>query len=191
MRKKFCCIALSATIFASAASAQVVMTHGTVLGQSCYMQARINGDPVRGVETCTMALERDLMGAKDRAATLDNRGVILDRMGRLEEADADFLKAIALRPDLGDAYVNRGAIMIKRKQYGEALVQIERGIGFGTSFPYIGEYNRALALQQLGRYREAYEGYQKVLALEPGFAGATERLKDFSVTRRPAAPVTN
>lgn len=181
----------SAIMFATAANAQVVMTHGTVLGQSCYLQTRINGDSIRALETCTLALERDLMGANDRAATFDNRGVILDRMQRLDEAEADFDKAIALRPDLGDAYVNRGAVLIKRKQYGDALSQIERGIGFGTSFPYIAEYNRALALQFLGRNREAYDGYHKVLALEPGFAQATERLKDFSVVRRPAAPVTN
>jgi tetratricopeptide (TPR) repeat protein len=184
-------IVLSTTLFATAANAQVVTSHGTVLGQSCYLQTRISGDNSRALETCTLALERDLMGANDRAATFDNRGVILDRMQRLEEADADFLKAISLRPDLGDAYVNRGAIQIKKKQYDAALALTERGIGLGTSLPYLAEYNRALALQLLGRNREAYEGYRKALALEPGFVQAAERLKDFSVVRRPAAPVTN
>lgn len=191
MTTKIRWIALSTIFFATAASAQVVMTHGTVLGQSCYLQTRINGDAVRALETCTLALERDLMGANDRAATFDNRGVILDRMQRLEEAQADFDKAIALRPDLGDAYVNRGAVLIKKKLYGDALAQIERGMTLGTSFPFIAEYNRALALQLLGRNREAYEGYHKVLVLEPNFGPATERLKDFSVVRRSAAPVTN
>jgi tetratricopeptide (TPR) repeat protein len=191
MTKQICWIVLSTTLFATAANAQVVTSHGTVLGQSCYLQTRISGDNNRALEICTLALERDLMGANDRAATYDNRGVILDRMQRLEEAEADFDKAIALRPDLGDAYVNRGAVLIKKKQYGDALAQIERGIGFGTSFPYIAEYNRALALQLLGRNREAYEGYRKALALEPGFVQAAERLKDFSVVRRPVAPVTN
>ena len=92
MTTKIRWIALSTIFFATAANAQVVMTHGTVLGQSCYLQTRINGDAVRALETCTLALERDLMGANDRAATFDNRGVILDRMQRLEEAQADFDK---------------------------------------------------------------------------------------------------
>jgi hypothetical protein len=38
----------------------------------------------------------------------------------------------------------------------------------------------------LGRYKEAYYDYKKVLELEPNFAMASERLKDFVVTRVPA-----
>jgi hypothetical protein len=54
------------------------------------------------------------------------------------------------------------------------------------AFPHIGYYDRAVAEQLLGRYKEAYYDYKKVLELEPSFAIASERLKDFTVIRVPA-----
>jgi tetratricopeptide (TPR) repeat protein len=87
---------------------------------------------------------------------------------------------------LGDPYVNLGAMLIKKGQYAEALVQINKGIDLGMAFPHIGYYDRAVAEQMLGRYKEAYYDYKKVLELEPNFAMASERLKDFTVTRVPA-----
>jgi tetratricopeptide (TPR) repeat protein len=53
-------------------------------------------------------------------------------------------------------------------------------------YPHIGYYDRAVAEQMLGRYKEAYYDYKKVLELEPNFTMASERLKDFVVTRVPA-----
>ena len=69
--------------------------------------------------------------------------------------------------------------------YEEALARINKGMELGASFPHIGYYDRALALELLGRYKEAYYDYKKVLELEPRFAMAEERLKDFVVTRVP------
>jgi hypothetical protein len=43
-----------------------------------------------------------------------------------------------------------------------------------------------VAYQLLGRFKEAYFDYKKVLELEPNFTQASERLKDFVVTRVPA-----
>lgn len=182
---------ISVMFAANAAQAQVITSHGTLLGSDCYRQARFDGDLWRGLEICNLALERDVMGHNDRAATFDNRGVILDRLQRTDEAEADFNKAIALRPDLGDAYVNRGAILIKKKRYDEALEQIEHGIALDPSFPPIAEYNRAVALELLGRTRKAYEGYRKVLLMDGSFAQASERLRNFTVLRRTTTPPAN
>jgi len=67
-----------------------------------------------------------------------------------------------------------------------SLVQIDKGLALGMSFPHIGYYDRAVAYQLMGRYKEAYYDYKKVLEIEPTFAAASERLKDFVVTRTPA-----
>ena len=45
---------------------------------------------------------------------------------------------------------------------------------------------RALAEELSGRYLEAYHDYKKVLELEPHYTAAEERLKDFTVIRKPA-----
>jgi len=77
-------------------------------------------------------------------------------------------------------------MLIKQGQHQAALDQINTGINLGMSLPHIGYYDRAVAEQMLGRYKEAYYDYKKVLELEPNFIMASERLKDFVVTRVPA-----
>jgi tetratricopeptide (TPR) repeat protein len=172
------------------AQAQVVISVGTGQAHQCFLYAKSGTNLLQGTLTCTGALEHDMLSKKDRAGTYDNRGVINDLLGRTEKAAADFNMAIQLDPTLGDPYVNLGAMMIKKGQYEESLVQINKGLDLGMAFPHIGYYDRAVAQQMLGRYKEAYYDYKKVLELEPNFAMAEERLKDFVVTRVPAKSQT-
>ena len=150
------------------------------------MYARLGHDLRGGIDVCDLALQRETMSIRDRAATYDNRGVLLDAAERSDEAEGDFHTAIRLSPGLGDAYVNLGSMMIKKRQFPEALDQINKGLALGMSLPHVGYYDRALALQMMGRYKEAYYDYKKVLELEPTFERAEERLKDFTVVRKPA-----
>jgi tetratricopeptide (TPR) repeat protein len=170
---------------AAGASAQTIVTHGVGLAHDCYIYAKVGNDPRTGVEVCNEAIKREMLTTKDQAATHDNRGVILDTMGRVDEAADDFNAAIRLDPKLGDPYVNLGSMLIKKQQYEAALAHINRGIDLGLNFPHIGYYDRAVAEQLMGRYKEAYYDYKKVLELEPTYQAATERLKDFTVTTVP------
>lgn len=178
-------LATVALLWAPAAQAQIVVSEGSGPGHACFLHARSGAGLQEGVETCSLAIRQGMMGVNDLAATYDNRGVILDRLGRRDEADTDFLKAAALRPDLGDAYVNHGTVLIRRMEYAQALDAIDRGIALGPSFPQVAYYDRALALQRLGRNQEAYDDLRKALTLEPGFAQASEALKAFTVVRVP------
>lgn len=172
------------------AKAQVVISVGTGQAHQCFLYAKSGTNLLQGALTCTGALEHDVLSKKDRAGTHDNRGVVLDLLGHTDKAAEDFNTAISLDPTLGDPYVNLGAMLIKKGQYEQALVQINKGIDLGMGFPHIGYYDRAVAQQMLGRYKEAYYDYKKVLELEPNFAMASERLKDFTVTRVPAKSQT-
>jgi len=175
------------TVLAASAQAQVVVTEGAGAARDCYMYARFGREEDKGLKVCAIALDQGL-SVNDRAATFDNRGIILNRLGRFDAAASDFSRAITLRPDLGDAYINFGSILIRRKSYEEALVQINKGMTLGASFPQFGYYDRALALELLGRYKEAYYDYKKALEIEPNFTLASDRLKDFTVTTVPARP---
>lgn len=168
------------------AQAQVIVTLGSGHAHDCFIHAKTGEQPRQGLAVCNTALAYDALDRKNRAGTYDNRGVVLNIMSRTEEARADFNKAIELDPDLGDAYVNLGAMLIKQGRHEEALVQINTGIDLGMAFLHIGYYNRAVAEQILGRYKEAYYDYKKALEIEPNFRLASERLKDFTVTRTPA-----
>src|SRR6185437_5591665 len=168
------------------AGAQTIVSMGKGLAHDCFAYAKAGVDPYDGVQICNQAIDNEPLTVKDRAATFDNRGVMLDMLGRLEKASADFQQSMALDPKLGDPYVNLGSVLIKQKRYDEALESINKGIELGMSFPHIGYYDRAVAYQLLGRFKEAYFDYKKVLELEPNFTQASERLKDFVVTRVPA-----
>ncbi|HET7084371.1 MAG TPA: tetratricopeptide repeat protein [Rhizomicrobium sp.] len=175
-----------AALVCGPAQAQTVITIGSGEAHECFKHAKAGNDLTDGLALCTGALEHDLLAKKDRAGTYDNRGIILDMLGRTEEAAKDFNQSIALDPTLGDPYVNLGAMLIKKGRHEEAMGQINKGIELGMAFPHIGYYDRAVAEQMLGRYKEAYYDYKKVLELEPNFVMASERLKDFVVTRVPA-----
>ena len=177
----------AAIAVAAPASAQIIVSQEAGWAHDCFVHAKTGEQLRQGVGVCNGALDHDLLARKDRAGTYDNRGVILDMLGRTEEAAADFNAAIALDPSLGDPYVNLGAMLIKKGQHEEALTHINKGIDLGMAFAHIGYYDRAVAEQMLGRFKEAYYDYKKALELEPNFKMASERLKDFTVTRTPVA----
>ena len=166
--------------------AQTIVTVGKGYAHDCFVYAKAATDPYDGVEVCNQAIAHEALAIKDRAATYDNRGVMLDLLGRGDKAAEDFRQSMALDPQLGDPYVNLGSVQIKQKRFDEALDNINKGIELGVSFPQFGYYDRAIAYQLLGRYKEAYFDYKKVLELDPNFTQASERLKDFTVTRVPA-----
>jgi len=175
-------LAAELTAVGVGANAQTIVSRGVGLSHECYVYAKAATDAHAGVDVCNEALKREMLTAKDKAATHDNRGVMLDAMGRVDEAAEDFNTAIRLDPGLGDPHVNLGSMLIKKQQYEAALAHINKGLDLGMSFPHIGYYDRAIAEQMMGRYKEAYYDYKKVLELEPNYQAASERLKDFTVT---------
>ncbi len=165
----------------TAASAQVLVSVGNSRARSCYLAAKNGFASDDLVKTCSASLDEENLTQKDRAATYDNRGIMEISLGRLDQALASFASAIATDETLGDAYVNRGTVLIRQKKYEDALADINKGLGLGMAFLHIGYYNRAVAEELLGRYRDAYYDYMHVLELEPGFTAARERLKMFRV----------
>ena len=168
-----------------AAQAQIIVSTTTGKAHNCFLAAKAGVKPREGVQLCNAAIRHDPLNIRDRAATYGNRGVLLNQMDEVDKAEADFMAAIRLDPTLGDPYVNLGSMLIRKKQFDAAIVQIDKGLELGMSFPAIGYYDRALAYDYLGRYREAYYDYRKTLEHDPSFKLASDRLKDFVVTRKP------
>ncbi|HUE65978.1 MAG TPA: hypothetical protein VMO78_16525 [Rhizomicrobium sp.] len=168
------------------AGAQTIVTLGKGYAHDCFVYAKAGTDPFDGVDVCNQALKDEVLTTRDRAATYDNRGVMLDLLGKTEKAADDFHMASALNESLGDPHVNLGSMMIKERRYAEALAEINKGLQLGMSFPHIGYYDRAIAEEMSGSYKEAYYDFKKVLEIEPNYAPANERLKDFIVTTVPA-----
>ena len=167
----------------TAASAQILVSIGNSRARSCYLAAKNGFASDELIKLCSTSLDEENLSLKDRAATYDNRGIIENKLGRLDQALSSFESAITIDASLGDAHVNRGTVLIRQKKYEDALSEINKGIGLGMAFLHIGYYNRAVAEELLGRYRDAYYDYMHTLELEPGFTAAQERVKLFRVIR--------
>lgn len=166
----------------------LVMVIGNQLAHDCFEMAKAGVDPMIGIATCNSALENEALSPHDRAGTYVNRGAIKVAIGRVDDAMSDYNQGIQILPSLADAYVDRAGGYIMQKKFDLAMTDVNRGIDLGPTYAFAGYYNRAVAEQLSGKLKEAYFDYQKTLELEPKFAPASERLKDFVVTKVPAKP---
>lgn len=179
-------VACAALFCLSTPAHALVAVVGSGLAHDCFVMAKAGLNPRAAAATCTMALEEAALDAQARAGTHVNRGVMEVAMGRLDDAMADYDRALTINPELGDGYVDRGAALIALKRYDEAMADINKGISLGQTYEHIGYYNRGVAEFFLGRASDSYHDFKKALEIAPDFALAREQLKNFVVTRVPA-----
>jgi len=178
-------LALAALLAALPAQAQMTVTLGSGAAHDCYLAAKTGLRPRGALTSCTVALDH-VLSAADRAATLVNRGVIQDALKAYAAAWADYNAALRINPDLGDAYLNRGAALMRMQKSDEAIVDIKKGMALGVSLPQIGYYDLAVAEENLGLLKEAYFDYKRAVAADPAYQPALEALKFFKVEVKPA-----
>jgi tetratricopeptide (TPR) repeat protein len=77
-----------------------------------------------------------------------NRGVMRVRQGRLEEAVAEFDRAIAVKPDAYQAYVNQAEAYQQLKQLSEAVARLDRAISLEPGMPALYRLRAQLYLQR-------------------------------------------
>lgn len=157
---------------------------GNGLARVCYDSAEFGGgNAADGIAACSEALEQMALPVRDRAATLVNRGILYSRLGEPQQAIADYDKGISMEPNLGEAYVDRGAALIVLTHYDEAVQDLDKGIAMGSNRLQIAYYDRGLADEALGNVRAAYEDYKKATEIEPDFTLASSQLARFKVVR--------
>lgn len=86
-------------------------------------------------------------------------------------AEATYLQALALAPDLEDAYLNLGAMLDAAGRYSELLRLSDAALGHCPGSALL-HYNRGVALDQLDSLEEAAASYERSLALDPTLADA-------------------
>jgi tetratricopeptide (TPR) repeat protein len=178
-------IAAAAAVLAVAGQARAAVTViGGGLAEACSQAAFTGKSEPKYEQLCTAALEGELLSTRDRAGTYVNRGVLKLRRQAWESATKDFDTAIRTRPDLGEAYVNRGAAAIGARHFSESLADINKGLELGLEEPAKAYYNRALAYEWLDDPKSAYFDYQKALEISPDWDLPKQQLARFTVTRR-------
>jgi serine/threonine protein kinase/Flp pilus assembly protein TadD len=100
-----------------------------------------------------------------------DRGLANFFLGRLEEAIADFTRAIELNPRDWAGYNNRGAVYDRLHRYEEGLADMEKAVELNPT-ALLPRSNLGIKKMQLGRVREALADYDKAIELDPFFAQA-------------------
>ena len=157
---------------------------GGGMGRACATAAFAGQSDAAAINECDMAIEIEDLDAHDRAGAYIDRGVMELRRDQFELALADFDRAIALAPAIGEAWVNRGAAMVGEKRYEDGLADIDKAIALGVKEPEKAWFDRALAHEGLDDEKDAYFDYQQALSLKPGWDLPERELRRFTVSRR-------
>lgn len=110
------------------------------------------------------------------AAEQENiRGLALMMSGQTAKAIEHFDRALKLRPDLHEARLNRAITRLRAGDAAPASTELQALHAAETS-PSIrtsAAYHNALALDRLGKARDAEQWLERALATEPAHDGAT------------------
>ena len=167
---------------AGTASAQVTVIGGG-LAKDCFLKVESGSTNYVDVkQTCTLALESEVMTRINRAATYVNRGIIRMRSGDHDGALGDFDRAISLQEDLGAAYLNRGAALILLGDYENAKFALDTAIDLDTKDMHAAHYNRAIAKERTGDIPGAYYDFQEAAGLKPDWDLPLRQLERFTVS---------
>jgi Flp pilus assembly protein TadD len=111
----------------------------------------------------------------DLALALKNRGNLLQRLGRIDEALADYDRALASIPDDADAIIGRGIIQRKLNRIHEAEKTLRRAILLKPDVAEV-HLNLGIVLGALGKLVEAESVTRRAIELEPGNHAALHHL---------------
>ena len=108
--------------------------------------------------------------AADLAPTVaqfrNNLGVVLEELGRHQEAVGYYRQALTLKPDYGEARCNLANALQAMGRTDEAIQQYRETLAHDPSH-LDARYNLANALRRQGRLQEASECYRRVVATDP------------------------
>jgi tetratricopeptide (TPR) repeat protein len=108
-------------------------------------------------------------------AGYNNLGKALLQKGQVDEAMAQFQKALEINPNYDQAQNNLGNAFFKKGQADEAITQYQKALE--TDPNYVdAHYNLGNALFQKGQVDEAIEQYQKALKIDANYAVAHNSL---------------
>ena len=118
------------------------------------------------------SLWSDTLQVSPRSALAhDKLGVALFQKGQVNDAVAQFQKALAIDPNHLKAHNNLGDALLHMGRLDEAMTQYQAALAIDPTFA-IAHYNLGGTLWQKGQVDEAMAEFQKTVGLDPRFAQA-------------------
>ena len=98
-------------------------------------------------------------------------GYLLFQQKKPEDAIAAYDQAIRLKPDLAEAYNNRGAVKRELGRYEDAIADHDQAIRLKPDYSQA-YTNRGIVKRALGRYEDAIADHDQAIRLKPDLAEA-------------------
>ena len=172
-------LAACAAITPASASVMVI---GNTDARMCYVAADSPMTPAaRDIRRCDDALMRENLSAYETVATHVNRGILRLRRGLIDAAINDFDRAIALDPNQPEAYLNKGAALLRRENAADAMSLFTIALERNTTRPALAHYGRAIANETLGNLSAAYRDYTAASRIDPEWREPRLELARFRV----------
>jgi uncharacterized protein (TIGR02466 family) len=102
-------------------------------------------------------------------------GNTLKELGRLDDAEASYSQAIALRPDYAEAHSNLGVTLKELGRLDDAEASYSQAIALKPDYAEA-HSNLGVTLKELGRLDDAEASYSQAIALKPDYAEAHSNL---------------
>jgi tetratricopeptide (TPR) repeat protein len=135
------------------------------------------------MSSCAEALT-EKMTAKDRIATLVNRGTIEAASSDLDSAITDYNTALALNPKMADIYIDRGSALMRAARFEDARADFNTALSLGPTNTYIAYFDRGMAQEKMGDIKAAYQDYKQAASLAPDYQPAKAELSRFQTVVR-------
>jgi len=129
---------------------------------------------------CTMSVlvpaAAELEAASDEAVQRNNLGASLLQQGKVDEAVAEFQKALALDPKYTATHLNLGYAYDRQGRPEEAMAQYQKVVALepGNIFAH---NNLGVLYDKKGLYTEAIKEFEQVLQVDPSNATARDNLE--------------
>lgn len=168
------------------ANAQVIVNNPGE-AHDCYEMVRDgNTGTSDAIRTCRAALELGLLQT-DQAATHINTGILYMRNGEYEESRQQYERAIALSPELPEAYINYGAALIYMYETDQAIEMLTQAVSLeqtekADKLPEA-LFNRSIAYDRNENYKAAYLDLRRALNLRPDWPPALAAIKRYNVKK--------
>ncbi len=103
-----------------------------------------------------------------KTSLLFELGNLLSSAKEYEAAIASYDKAVEFKPDLHQAWNNRGNALGKLGRYEAAIASYDKAVEIKPDY-HQAWYNRGSALGNLGRYEDAIASYDKAVEIKPDY----------------------
>lgn len=118
----------------------------------------------------TTLFSHALRVTKENALSRSNLGLALFEEGRIQEAIDNYSRAISLKPDFPDFYIDRGYAFSELGQYQLAINDFSEAIRLNSDYAEIYYYYRGNTFAKMGQYKNAIQDYNECLRLKQYYA---------------------